>query len=405
MGLEVRTYTGTPTAGLFAAGNGLPGMGTPIVLDQATDFAYYQRAGGTVAQIQGGAAGSLSGAWPVGSIYLAAVATDPATLFGFGTWLQIGKGQMLVGMNTGDADFGTLGATGGAKTASFTPSGTLDLGLYIAKGTVSYPASVPTFLGGVATVTASVSWPTGVPVFTGTQVTATASVNWPTAVPTFAGAALTVVASVNWPTGVPTQATASVSVTWPAAVPTFAGTGHQHQLPIIHSDNTVLRFLPTATFGVGASRVPDMRVTVTNVQVADVTNSGVVMLSQTVTAAGVITWPASVPQAVISAVPAISWPASVPQAQGSATPAGTNTWPASVPQAITSLLPAGVITWPATSEAAVVSVTPTGTIAWPSGKPVFIGATGSGSGIFSGIAAIATVINQYLTVMIWQRTA
>ena len=61
---------------------------------------------------------SVAAAWPVGSIFLSAVSTSPATLLGIGTWAQIGQGQMLVGYKAGDADFGTLGATGGTKTVS-----------------------------------------------------------------------------------------------------------------------------------------------------------------------------------------------------------------------------------------------------------------------------------------------
>jgi hypothetical protein len=56
--------------------------------------------------------------WPVGSIFLGAVATSPATLLGFGTWVRISEAQMLVGFKTGDADFGVLKATGGSKTST-----------------------------------------------------------------------------------------------------------------------------------------------------------------------------------------------------------------------------------------------------------------------------------------------
>lgn len=59
-------------------------------------------------------------AWPVGSVFLSVVATNPATFLGFGAWTAIAVGQMLVGFKTGDADFGTIKKTGGAKTASHT---------------------------------------------------------------------------------------------------------------------------------------------------------------------------------------------------------------------------------------------------------------------------------------------
>lgn len=55
--------------------------------------------------------------YPVGSIYTNASSTiNPATLLGFGTWSAFGSGRVLVGLNSGDADFDTLEETGGAKT-------------------------------------------------------------------------------------------------------------------------------------------------------------------------------------------------------------------------------------------------------------------------------------------------
>jgi hypothetical protein len=58
----------------------------------------------------------LQAAYPVGSVYINAdVDTNPNMLLGFGTWLAIGSGRVLVGKNTGDALFGVLGETGGSK--------------------------------------------------------------------------------------------------------------------------------------------------------------------------------------------------------------------------------------------------------------------------------------------------
>lgn len=57
--------------------------------------------------------------YPVGSIYInAGVATNPATLFGFGTWVAFGAGKVLVSVNTEDSDFNTVEKTGGAKTVN-----------------------------------------------------------------------------------------------------------------------------------------------------------------------------------------------------------------------------------------------------------------------------------------------
>jgi hypothetical protein len=43
--------------------------------------------------------------------------TNPATLFGFGTWTAFGAGRMPVGFSSGDATFGTAEATGGSADA------------------------------------------------------------------------------------------------------------------------------------------------------------------------------------------------------------------------------------------------------------------------------------------------
>lgn len=55
-------------------------------------------------------------AFPVGSVFIAVVSTDPATLLGYGTWAAIAAGKVLVGLDSGDTDFDTAEETGGAKT-------------------------------------------------------------------------------------------------------------------------------------------------------------------------------------------------------------------------------------------------------------------------------------------------
>jgi hypothetical protein len=53
---------------------------------------------------------------PIGGIVELAVATNPATLYGYGTWSQYGTGRVTVGIDLGDTDFDTISETGGEKT-------------------------------------------------------------------------------------------------------------------------------------------------------------------------------------------------------------------------------------------------------------------------------------------------
>ena len=79
------------------------------------DSTTYLRGDQTYATPAGG-----SQAFPVGSVFLAVVSTNPATLLGYGTWAAIAAGRMLVGLDSGDTDFDTVEETGGAKTVTLT---------------------------------------------------------------------------------------------------------------------------------------------------------------------------------------------------------------------------------------------------------------------------------------------
>jgi hypothetical protein len=59
----------------------------------------------------------LATMYPVGTVYTnISVSTNPATLFGFGTWVAI-TGRVVVGLDSGDTAFDTVGETGGSKDA------------------------------------------------------------------------------------------------------------------------------------------------------------------------------------------------------------------------------------------------------------------------------------------------
>lgn len=61
--------------------------------------------------------------YPVGSVYISTVATNPATLFGFGTWAAFGAGRTIIGVGTSDAVY-AAGATGGESNHILTQAET-----------------------------------------------------------------------------------------------------------------------------------------------------------------------------------------------------------------------------------------------------------------------------------------
>ena len=89
------TVTGTTTLAAATAT-------TPTTGDNTTKIA-------TTAFVQT----ALQLLYPVGSIYTATVATNPGTLFGFGTWTAFGAGRVLIGNGGGF----TAGDTGGSTDA------------------------------------------------------------------------------------------------------------------------------------------------------------------------------------------------------------------------------------------------------------------------------------------------
>jgi hypothetical protein len=89
------TFTGTPAAPTATYGTSTTQIATTAFVQQA-----------------------LQALYPVGSIYINATSsTNPATLFGFGTWVAFGEGRVIVGQNASDALFDTLEETGGSKDA------------------------------------------------------------------------------------------------------------------------------------------------------------------------------------------------------------------------------------------------------------------------------------------------
>ena len=68
-----------------------------------------------------GEAGAPGGfQFPVGWTLISKCNVNPATFLGYGTWANFGAGRVLVGLDSGDADFDAIGDAPGAKTS--TPS-------------------------------------------------------------------------------------------------------------------------------------------------------------------------------------------------------------------------------------------------------------------------------------------
>lgn len=88
-----------------------PGQYITVRLTNGTSFESASGGGGGVTMDQ---------VWPVGSVFISVVSTNPATLLGVGTWSAIGAGRMLVGFDATDTDFDTLEEVGGAKTHTLT---------------------------------------------------------------------------------------------------------------------------------------------------------------------------------------------------------------------------------------------------------------------------------------------
>jgi hypothetical protein len=94
--------------------------GTPVAPTATANTNTTQVA--TTAFVQTAVTSSLQTVYPVGSIYMSTGNTNPNTLFGFGTWVAFGAGQVLIG-NGGGYSAGATGGSADAIVVSHTHTG------------------------------------------------------------------------------------------------------------------------------------------------------------------------------------------------------------------------------------------------------------------------------------------
>lgn len=92
-----------------------PNTATQITLSQSYP------AGTLITLTQNEPSGQLQ-AVSVGQIIMLGLSTTPAALFGYGTWARVAEGRAIFGYTAADADFDTIGETGGSKTHSHSGS-------------------------------------------------------------------------------------------------------------------------------------------------------------------------------------------------------------------------------------------------------------------------------------------
>lgn len=98
------TLTGTPAAPTASAATNTTQISTTAYVTSA---------------ITAAVAATKLALFPVGTIYTqAAVATNPSSLLGFGTWEAFGTGRVMIGIDSGNALFDAVGETGGSANIS-----------------------------------------------------------------------------------------------------------------------------------------------------------------------------------------------------------------------------------------------------------------------------------------------
>lgn len=101
-----------------------PTAGTATTESVRQNFAYakseIETLQGQTAAIAGIISAAIQAIYPIGSLYISTLADNPNTILGFGTWQIHGAGRVMVCKDAAQAEFDTIGKTGGAKTHTLT---------------------------------------------------------------------------------------------------------------------------------------------------------------------------------------------------------------------------------------------------------------------------------------------
>jgi hypothetical protein len=108
------TLSGTIT-GTYTIGGTVTFPANVVITDASQTLTNKTLSTGSVIDSSVNVVEVLKKVYPVGSIYMATVATNPATLLGFGTWAAFAAGRTIFG-KAGSGTFVTAGSTGGAES-------------------------------------------------------------------------------------------------------------------------------------------------------------------------------------------------------------------------------------------------------------------------------------------------
>lgn len=107
--------TGIPTAELYAQAEDVINQIKQLLRDVQDETEYMLT---TIYDPTGAIArgeGIMNTVYPIGAMYVSTQSTNPADLFGMGTWERYAEGKVLVGVDETDREFESSGLVGGSK--------------------------------------------------------------------------------------------------------------------------------------------------------------------------------------------------------------------------------------------------------------------------------------------------